>query len=33
MEKPQRERVLDRYEALVALLDAMYLRKKEPAVR
>ena len=27
------ERVLDPYEALVASLDAIYLRKKEPAVR
>ena len=27
------ERVLDHYEALVATLDAIYLRKKEPAVR
>ena len=27
------ERVLDRCEALVASLDAIYLRKKEPAVR
>ena len=27
------ERVLDRYEALVASLDAIYLGKKEPAVR
>ena len=27
------QRVLDRYEALVAALDAIYLRKREPAVR
>ena len=27
------QRVLDRYEALVASLDAIYLRKQEPAVR
>ena len=27
------QRVLDRYEALVAALDAIYLRKNEPAVR
>ena len=27
------KRVLDRYEAFVASLDAIYLRKKEPAVR
>ena len=27
------ERVLDHYKASVALLDAIYLRKKEPAVR
>ena len=27
------ERVLDHYEALVASLDAIYLRTKEPAVR
>ena len=35
MEKPRKavERVLDPYEALVASLDGMYLRKKEPAVR
>ena len=27
------QRVLDRYEALVAALDAIYLRKRESAVR
>ena len=27
------QRVLDRYETLVAALDAIYLRKREPAVR
>ena len=27
------QRVLDRYEALVAALNAIYLRKQEPAVR
>ena len=27
------KRVLDHYKALVALLDSVYLRKKEPAVR
>ena len=27
------ERVLDRYETLVAALEEIYLRKKEPAVR